>query len=493
MATALDPTGRAVRIGRITIRSRGLRGDAEVHAPTPGGLRARALTTEALEAALSSTGFEPQAMVEISDAREVAGPTAGLRATAYDEPGLVVEVPEPGDGLGQVVLYSDEAGVTTWHLPEAEEAAGDAMRGGATRTYVLPRRPAPAPDAPGMRGLLGTIGKKLVTVLVFPLVDKVLGEVGDFFVSRWEAKHRPPGLRGFVPGEHTRPGAAPLDDATWQRLAEGPALLFVHGTFSTAHGAFGGLPAADLAELHRRYDGRVLAFDHPTVSPSPTENAAWLVGAMPEGLALELDVVCHSRGGLVARVLAEKQAELPLEGRRIDVRRVVFVGTPNAGTALAAPDHMGAMLDSVTNLIEFFPDNGVTDALEVVLTVLKQVAVGALEGLDGLTAMTPGGAYLGGFLNTGPAVPSRYMAVASNYEPVQPGLKEFAKDHLMDHVFGQKQNDLVVPTRGVFEAEGAGAFPITERLVLGDSEGVAHSGYFAHAEVRKKLGEWLVG
>src|SRR5690349_15436610 len=63
--------------------------------------------------------------------------------------------------------------------------------------------------------------------------------------------------------------------------AKGRVLMFVHGTFSSSHAGFGALPAATMAELHRRYDGRVIAFDHPTVGVDPALNAQWLLGQLP--------------------------------------------------------------------------------------------------------------------------------------------------------------------------------------------------------------------
>jgi hypothetical protein len=58
----------------------------------------------------------------------------------------------------------------------------------------------------------------------------------------------------------------------------------VHGTFSRGRSAFGGI-AADtelLVELDRRYEGRVLVFDHPTLHVSPEANVRWLLERLPE-------------------------------------------------------------------------------------------------------------------------------------------------------------------------------------------------------------------
>ena len=65
-----------------------------------------------------------------------------------------------------------------------------------------------------------------------------------------------------------------------------------------------------------------------------------------------------------------------------------------------------------------------------------------------------------------------YLAIASNYEPTERGLLDFAKDRLTDALFGEG-NDLVVPTDGVFCHNGAGSFPIDEPFVLSASSGTS--------------------
>lgn len=93
--------------------------------------------------------------------------------------------------------------------------------------------------------------------------------------------------------------------------------------------------------LYDRYDGRVLAFDHPTAATSPVENVAALAD-LPGGLGLpplEMDVLSHKRGGLISRVLTEQAALGSIDGR-LAVRNPSMVATPNAGTALADVDHL---------------------------------------------------------------------------------------------------------------------------------------------------------
>ena len=57
-----------------------------------------------------------------------------------------------------------------------------------------------------------------------------------------------------------------------------------------------------VATLFTHYGGRVYALDHPTLSQSPIANALTLARALPKGATLHL--LTHSRGGLVAEILA---------------------------------------------------------------------------------------------------------------------------------------------------------------------------------------------
>jgi hypothetical protein len=358
------------------------------------------------------------------------------------------------------------------------------------RRYVIDRA-APAPtEGAATRGLVSAVGKKLLKVLVFPLVDPLVGAVSETFAERWEAKKRPYGLRPFTPDDFQSAAAPALGDDDWQRLGAGRSLLFVHGTFSRAHSAFGGLGADTLAELYRRYDGRVFAFDHFTLSHDPKRNVEWLLQHLPDDARLDLDIVCHSRGGLVSRMLAEKQSAFSLGARSLKVGNVVFVASPNAGTHLADPEHMGTLVDTYTNLLNFLPDNPVTDVLDGVLTVAKQLAVGALGGLDGLQSMRPGGEFQQWLNAQNGRGDTAYYALGADFTPSQLGFREWVKDKLMDGVFGA-ENDLVVPTASVYEANGSGFFPIEERHVFPADAAISHTGFFQHPAAQEKLLAWL--
>ena len=73
---------------------------------------------------------------------------------------------------------------------------------------------------------------------------------------------------------------------------------------------------------------------------------------------------------------------------------------------------------------------------------MKQLAVGALKGLDGLMAMRAAEGDDDGFLaqlNKPRPVTARYRAIAADYEPPQgSGLARIARDALFDRVFGRR-------------------------------------------------------
>ena len=81
-------------------------------------------------------------------------------------------------------------------------------------------------------------------------------------------------------------------------------LVLIHGTLSTSVDAFGQLQESDAwSKLRGKYKNNVMAFDHYTLSESPLKNALDFLEACPEKCSL--DIMSHSRGGLVADILAK--------------------------------------------------------------------------------------------------------------------------------------------------------------------------------------------
>ena len=489
MSISLDPFGNPIQVGNIILRTPGLAGQAESHPPGTPGMRAAEQTTDSLEEAFTNEHIGIQETIEVWDTREIDVHGVTTRSTAFDEPAIEVQVPDAGDQWGQFVLYTDEAGVTTWNFARDEQNKIDVTRGAGYRTYTLRRYIPPTEGGPETRGLIGAVGKKLIKVLVFPLLDPVVGAVGNFFAARWEQMKRPYRMRTFSPANYGQLNVHSLIDDDWSRLSKGRVLLMMHGTLSRAHVAFGALPQDYVASLHQKYEGRVFAFDHFTLSDDPKRNVERLIEFVPDGTTLDLDIVCHSRGGLVARQLAEKQREFSLGSRTFRVRRIVFVAVPNAGTILTDTEYLGDFLDSYTNLLNFIPDNGATEILEGLITVGKQLTLATMKGLEGLQSMLPNGQFLQG-LNRGVKDEKRYFALSSHFEPTVPGWKDYVADRLMDKIF-KVENDLIVPMAGVYDQNGSDLFPISNPYTLSDTEGVSHTSFFRNAKVQEKIMEWL--
>jgi pimeloyl-ACP methyl ester carboxylesterase len=491
MPEALDPTGNPVEIEGVVLRTPGLEGYAEAHLPGSLGLRAAEETTPAFERAMESEGLSSEESIELNSTNEIDVDVPGMRSTAHAEPAIEMEVAAPSASWGQLVLASDEAGVLTWNFAMEDTGSRlDPTRGGGRRTYVI-RRYVAHPESGGSptRGLIGAVGKKILKVIAFKLLDPVGAVVGDYFAGKWEAAKRPYRFRSFTPDDYRSNEAGGTGSSDWEALGRGRALLMIHGTASRTHTAFGALPVEVVAELHRLYQGRVFAFDHFTLSQDPRKNLDWFCSNLPDGQDLDVDIVCHSRGGLVGRLLAERQSEFSLGSRRLRVGRIVFVAVPNSGTILADTRYMNDFVDSYANLLNFLPDTGIVEGFEAVITVAKQLAVGAVKGLDGLQSMNPGGRFLRS-LNVGPASGTRYYALAADYEPGVPGFKAYALDRLTDKIF-KETNDLVVPTGGVYGKNGGGGFPIDEKYVFEPAAGVGHTNFFAQRQVHEKILEWL--
>lgn len=295
-------------------------------------------------------------------------------------------------------------------------------------------------------------------------------------------------------------------------------LLFVHGTFSNSEallqGGLGTIPdgAKLLADVERAYD-LVLAYDHPTLSVGPSLNAfdlAALLRPAPAGI----DIVCHSRGGLVARWFSEAFCD------PVTSIRVVFVGSPLAGTSLAAAPRLRSTLDLLTNIADLVRLGlgpvawvggplfaGITGLLRVVTAVTGTLATAPL--LDAAIALVPGlsaQSYQGNNeeirrlrANTGNADFAtgrlRYFGIQSNFEPKDPKwnfLQYFSKplqrlaDLGADLVFDD-ENDLVVDTRCMREVADQKLIELGHDF--GTSAEVHHLNYFVQprtvAAIRK--------
>lgn len=306
----------------------------------------------------------------------------------------------------------------------------------------------------------------------------------------------------------------PFDGA----LAAGKSvLLFVHGTFSNCDSVFAEMLAAPnqagpelLGRALQKYDF-VLTFDHPTVGVSPVMNGFDLAALLRPAPA-SVDIVCHSRGGLVVRWFLEGFAEPQMK------RRAVMVATTIAGTSLAAPPKQKAAFQYLTNVGETLgrvlqlgsahPFLAAAGTLMSVITSITKFAantplldagVSLIPGLQGQSRVGNNAELLRLRANSGGAG-VRYFAVTSDFQPRDPGwnfLQYFSKPMLRlanagaDLLF-DGPNDLVVDTVSMTDLSDLNQIAAGDVHTFGTNESVYHTNYFRQEAtlkfVRAKLG-----
>jgi hypothetical protein len=400
--------------------------------------------------------------------------------------------PAGTEGAEQVVLYQDELGGLSWHFAEGSfgrERSHNWRDGTPHQVFSISARTPINPSIVGdrSRGPIAALGRKVFKILVVPVLAELLRDPIKYIVSKAESRYLQPLIRRVTAIDYKEHAAGALSD--WSGIGGGRALLILHGAFSSTAGALSSASKEQMQALCEAYQGRVISFDHPTVSESPKQNAEFFLSELWKhgtvGRQFEFDVLCHSRGGLVARAMIEKGNTL-VPGHPCTFRKAYFVATPNQGTALADPKHMLEMIDLFTNLITSFPDGATVFSLEVVLSLIKLVAYSGLRSLPGLAAMAPDG-YVKELNEQETVSSTKYAAAAAEFAPDLLSDESCVKSLLsamMKRVFAQGEhsvpNDLVVPSAGVYSANGCALFPIQEPLTYGPDDRISHSGFFSN-------------
>ena len=216
-------------------------------------------------------------------------------------------------------------------------------------------------------------------------------------------------------------GWRPLEGGIPKPAGEAPVLLFIHGTFSSAAGGFRGLfeDRHRLLQLTERYGELIYSYEHRTLTEDPIDNVLALVPLLPDGISL--DLVSHSRGGLVGDLLAfaardgagrpfgpreldqlgpdqadlrgklERLSQLMAE-KKLRIGRFVRVASPSRGTTLAS-GRLDRWLSILANLTgygsEAVPVLGLAEGFLDFLVAVSQKATQP-EAFPGLAAMGPG-------------------------------------------------------------------------------------------------------
>jgi hypothetical protein len=514
----VSPTNRSISFPNgTTLESISAYGSATQFTPAARGLRSAELPSEIdtsplFERALAEAGFFEQETIHLE-----ALPESALRSgTAEDTLVLRPSIP-PGDTDRRVVLYEDESGGMSWHFAEGSRLTQEEkdllesrgmLRDSETPTFIIPGRTTAAregltsgPPQGALRGFITKIGRKVLKVLVIPVAAKLLDKPVELLAGAIEARIRQNRVWQLTPDNYTK--GPECDFSDWKSLDGKPTLLVVHGIFSSVEGMLSKLPRDAMERWSNHYQGRTIGFNHLSVALSPEENARFFLEtakrAVPDG-KFQFDVLCHSRGGVVSRTLAERGRTV-FSDTNSAFRKIYFAASPNKGSALGDPEHMLEMIDVFTNLLTQFPDGHVLYAIETILGVVKLLAYTAGVALPGMASMsTTSDGYIAKVLNqASEKSPAKYAATGSDYVPrtgVSNGFftGQFATD-IMDRIFVENghpvANDLVVPKDGVFAGNGHPSFPILNPLVYKGDDAVWHGGFFSEPRTIRHIEKFL--
>jgi hypothetical protein len=357
---------------------------------------------------------------------------------------------EAGPGEEYLLIVKQPSGALSFHggtdvAPTPRRGRGKKAPKRSKAKSVIefraPISPSASPDVRRARlgdllqGIVDAIVVKVGTVIAETAVDLAEAAI-------WRALGRTQGLYRVTQQGLRNGRLEPVDRLTAEG---GRALLFLHGTFSTTQSAFGELAnSAFFDGIRSRYGDAIYGFDHFTVSVTPEQNASDLLALLPRSPAT-IDVVTHSRGGLVLRNLVERRQRLG-NGDRFVLGRAVLVACPNEGTPLATPDNWQAAIGWIANLLDLFPPNPLASNASMVAHWIAWFVKRGIVAAEGLASMDVRGKQVQELQRPPKPALDRYSALVSNYE-ADGRILARALDLGLDSFF-ETANDLVVPTAG---------------------------------------------
>ncbi|WP_421621471.1 CHAT domain-containing protein [Alkalilimnicola ehrlichii] len=436
---------------------------------------------------------------------------------------------------------------TAEDLAEDEAARRGHLRGEGDADIALDALLAGASTS--SRGVLRRFGRVVLRIFGRRVADEFAGRSAKAIAEYWEDKVTP----GHGLYRCDRPeGPDAVDEAQRVRQGEGlpgdgPLLLLLHGTASSIAGSFsklGGSPRGDeptvwatLQAHYRAPDGRsrICAFQHPTLSASPIDNALQLVDDLPRGA--ELHLVTHSRGGLIGDLLclagqdpsalrggleqqyrrdeqwlaatgrdlddpgiaalaeqdrADREALLQLLERLRDkgirVLRYVRVACPAAGTSLAS-ERLDRLLSLLGNLIRLLPPANGPFFNGVIRPMIRALVAQRFspDRLPGLEAMLPHGPLVRWLNLAAPEVDAELAVIAGDAEGS--GLIRRLGVLLLDRLIFPGRHDLVVDTRSMYEGlrRRQGVWQYFQ-----SRPDISHFNYFDNADSQRALLSWLL-
>ena len=361
------------------------------------------------------------------------------------------------------------------------------------------------------RGVSGTVRLSSVEIVTGIGTDVAADFAASEVVRRVDAQVDP-GVFGLSPDElpKLKGSRAPLRRIPPSPAGE-PLLVLVHGTMSETSGTFSKLwiqHPQHVRSLFEHYGHRVYGLEHPTLGASPIENALTLARACPKGGRLHL--LSHSRGGLVAEVLARVCARPDLGAndfaffkgdkyrvqreslkalgkvvaeRGLRVERIVRVACPSRGTLLASK-----RLDAYVSILKWTLELAGVPVAPAIVDFLGEVAQRRAdpERLPGLAAQIPDSPLVRWINAADDLIPGELRVVAGDIEG--DSVTSWLKTLLAD-AFYWTDNDLVVQTRSMY----GGAPRAAGAVFLFDQGGkVSHFNYFHNDRTAQAVIDALV-
>ncbi len=297
------------------------------------------------------------------------------------------------------------------------------------------------------------------------------------------------------------------------------SLLLIHGTGSSSIGSFGEMKGTE--EWNKLVDfygeDNIFALQHRTLTCSPLQNVLAAFESLPKGI--KLDLITHSRGGLVAdliarfashpdgfgpeelEVLKDNDRENDLDtiqsitkiakNKSITIDRVVRVACPANGTTLASK-RMDMFLNVMINMI----GGAIGGFSNPVFNTLKELALASIETKDdvgvlpGIESMNPDSPFIKvlNFPGTERKIESQLIVIAGSSE-LSVSFKSLLV--LVGKFFFRGKNDLVVDTSsmefGALREEGK------VYIYLEETGKIDHITYFKTPKIRKTIQTGLLG
>jgi hypothetical protein len=280
------------------------------------------------------------------------------------------------------------------------------------------------------------------------------------------------------------------------------ALLFIHGTASSLEGGYADINTKILEALKDKYPV-ILGYDHFTLSKTPEENAQELLNNLNKlkkdkilDNKFKVDVVTHSRGGLVLRSFVELMKGCDY------VDNVIMAACPASGTDLANPRKWDSLANMINILSNIFAFAGVVPlkiffGLVGGLVKFASSKVKNPKAIPGIWAMNPNSDFIKRLNQNSGNIGGKvtYNTIGSDFEPsglLRGGIKDDIADGIADAFFGDP-NDLVVDEERmkVKWPNGITSGKVDPNFRYEPDEHVYHLNYFRQAETYKMFGKYF--